>query len=428
VYENLEHYLKKKISRLLPRLTLPLAPLLHPGEDAPRPSKRLRPEDVLDFEETRRQLAPSILATLEIHGRPWSVVAVYSPYSPDIHVMVMETSADRLIPGPEAVPAEEGDALMALWQFILNFIAKRPGNETIQVGYNWSPRAWGAREERGGFQSVPTKWHAMLWGWPAFPPEGENTALIDWVSRERLSPPARRMFGENDYAQPLSELIHGKLIVALQDEPDWISDWRAGSMGLTLRIDRPLSHILADGHLFSRILLPTAQVVNRLFSDLTEALTTVSCAAVDAEIARLVCEGKDIKGLEKLRQPPRPRPREEAWMRFQSLGGTRPLFDEIYGAVVNRAQESDPDRDWWRKGFGYSWVLGGKPGNGHCICRLLPGVYVGPGGVVEAQGVMLKRPLDRHLPHDILRKQSDALWTLAAALKENFPEHPETSS
>lgn len=406
---------------MLPRLTLPLAPLIRPGETSPTVSKRLRPEDVLDLEEARRQLAPSVLATLDIGGRPWSVIAVYSPYSPDMHVMVMETSLDRVLPGPEAVPPEEGDALMALWRFILDFISGRPGNASVYVGYNWSPRAWGEREERGGFQSIPTKWHAMLWGWPVLPPEGENVGAVDWVAREDLIKPARRVFGENAYAEPLSRWMAERLARVLSDQEGWHSGWKAGSMGLELSIARPLDALLAGPDFFSRVVGPTAHALDGLFAELSEALTAMRCADVDAEVVRMVREGKTPEGLRRLRKAPAARPRDEALDRFSRIGGPEPLFEPLYEAARRRAAESEPDADWWRKGFGYAWSLCGETGADCCRCRLLPGVYVGPGGVVEAQGVLLKRPLDRQLDGETLRRQSEALWMLAGALKQAFP-------
>ncbi|MCK5147958.1 hypothetical protein KAR48_14470 [bacterium] len=412
--------------KVLPRITLPLAPLLHPGEDAPRPSKRLRPEDVLDLYETRRQLAPSILATIDIDGAPWSVISVYSPYSPDIHVMIMETSTDRIISGPEAVPLQEGDSLMKLWKFILEFIAGRQGNESIYVGYNWSPRAWGGREERGGFQSVPTKWHAMLWGWPAFPEKGKCSEIVDWIRRDELSLPARRIFGENEYTVDLSNFIHTRLRKLFEDRPEWHIGWDINNMGLKLELPHTLPELLSNTFLFSQIISPVAIMLDRLYCDMTHALTHCCCSDIDSLIARLVSGEKDETLLAELRKPPKPRKKQTAFKRFLDIGGSRELFDSIYPAVKNRYYESEPDHDWWRKGFGYSWSLSGGIGQQSSICRILPGVYVGPGGVVEAQGVLLHRPLDRHLPKDTLRKKSEALWALAAALKSNFKIIPES--
>lgn len=178
-------------------ITVPLSPLLRPGEEQPRPTKRLRPQDSLDLKHLLEQLAPSTLTTLSVGGKPWSVVSVFSPYTPDLHVMLVEASADRYLP--------------------------------------------------------------------------------------------------------------------------------------------------------------------------------------------------------------------------------EPLLPELHTAVEARCRQDGPAENWWRKGFGYALVLIDNRRRGSVTLRLLPGVYVGPGGVVEAQRIVLRRPEDRQSGPEAVRRRSDQLWALAANLEQRFP-------
>ena len=149
-------------------LNIPLFPYRKSGQKKPQPAKRIRPPDSLNLKKMISEIKKSEIITLDINKKPWSVVSVYSAYSPDIHVMLVETSPNRCLPGPEKIPDSEGDKLIPIFSAVLDFISQRKINDSIHLGYNWSPRAWGLPEEKTGFQSIPTKWHPHIWGWPSF--------------------------------------------------------------------------------------------------------------------------------------------------------------------------------------------------------------------------------------------------------------------
>ena len=50
----------------------------------------------------------------------------------------------------------------------------------------------------------------------------------------------------------------------------------------------------------------------------------------------------------------------------------------------------------WRKGFAYTLTLNEE--NSKTILKITPGAYLGPAGVVESLGIVLKRPEDKTLP------------------------------
>ena len=155
--------IKKKITIL----TIPLFPYLPAGRQKPPVTKRIRPDDALDLKGMLKEIRKSEVTTFRF-GRQ-SVVAVICiqllqpRYSRDVY----RNESESLYPGPEKIPVSEGERLMKLWATTLELIARRKTVATIHAGYNWSPRAWGKEEEKTGFQSLPTKWHPHLWGWPA---------------------------------------------------------------------------------------------------------------------------------------------------------------------------------------------------------------------------------------------------------------------
>lgn len=49
------------------------------------------------------------------------MISVYSPYTPDAHVIVIETSKDRYLPSLEWVLDAEGERVVKLWYTVLDF-------------------------------------------------------------------------------------------------------------------------------------------------------------------------------------------------------------------------------------------------------------------------------------------------------------------
>ena len=405
----------------LRQLTLPLTPLLRPGQTFPQTSKRLRPEDSLNLKEMSEQLAPSILKTVDVKGSPWSIISVYSPYSADVHVMVMETDACRYLPGPEYVPADEGEKVMEIFTAVLDYIRKRDVNDTVHFGYNWSPRSWGKYEEKGGFQSIPTKWHAMLWGWPSFPEPGSKKGPADWICCEQLGRQARRIFCENDYILPFSEMIATALYDAFgkSEYPAAIlaGNWQTEAGSLVLPVRRSVFQMISEKGFFTHFLKPLASCLNRLMAALTESMTNWNCSKTDQLLALVEKGPLSEAQISALRKAPDLRTYDEAAALFKANHFPLTLLDALYPAVKRRCEETSDPAEWWRKGFGYALVFSMDKKDDTGKISLMPGVYTGPGGVVEAQGVVLRRPLDRSLSTDELRKRSDVLWELANFLK-----------
>ncbi len=403
---------------LLRQLTLPLFPLLRPGQTTPQAARRLRPIDSLNLKEMAEHLAPSILKTVDAKGNPWSVISVYSPYSSDVHVMIMETSADRYVPGPEYIPCDEGEQVMTVITNVLDYIRERKENATFHFGYNWSPRSWGEREEKGGFQSIPTKWHTMLWGWPSFPEQGNRKGAADWICCEQLGNQARRVFCENNYIKPFSEFINRRLgerfaESEFRDAKMLAETWKTEAGSLVLPINKSVFELISAKGFFTYFLKPLADCLNRIMMTLTECLTHWKCEETDQLLRETGKGALSEKQIQILRQAPIIREYDEAAELFRLNHIPAGLLDAVYAAVKKRCEMTGDPADWWRKGFGYALVFCGGTNDRTGNIFLMPGVYTGPGGVVEAQGVVLRRPLDRNFTIEKLKKRSDILWKLA---------------
>ena len=151
--------------------------------------------------------------------------------------------------------------------------------------------------------------------------------------------------------------------------------------------------------------------------DLTQTFTMLDCDKYDDLLRTIESDNTDTeKLLEQLRRPPRLRPLPDIRNRYDERGYPESLFNLMYDAVKKRAEGNGSPYERWRKGFAYSLVFSGKKDDNHTILRILPGLYIGPGGVVEAQGVMLKRPEDRNISLKKMKEKSIRLWELAECI------------
>jgi hypothetical protein len=410
------------IPKKITKLTIPLFPYLRPGERKPRKTKRIRPLDALNLKKMMREIRKSEVMTIDAAGRPWSLTSVYSSYSPDIHVMLIDSSPGRYVPGPEKIPDRQGDSLMKLWAAVLDSIAQRKTVATVHAGYNWSPRAWGAEEEKTGFQSVPTKWHPHLWGWPAFE---KMPSTKEWSAKSvnvlLLPFPVRRMLGDNNYAKPFGLLIKdrmrekfpkGTLFNKLFPHRKWFIDGR----GVYTRFNLSVPEILRTPGFFEQILKPLAAMLEQITRELTETFTTINCIDLD----RILLETQ--KGVPKnwrlLRATPVMRDEKHIRRTFKLRGYSAGLFEALWQPVWNRCHEKGTHANWWRKGFAYALVFHGPARASRGELRIMPGVFIGPGGVVEAENFIIARPENRTFSPDQIRRKSEDLRKLADDLKK----------
>jgi len=407
------------------QLTLPLSPFIKPGEKSIPKTKRIRPADSLDLEYMLNILKKNEVAQVNIQARSWSVIAVYSPYSPDIHVMIMESSTDRYLPSPEYCYDAEGDTLMKLWSTVLEFIENRKVNKTIHAGFNWSPRSWGKEEEKGGFQSIPTKWHTMIWGWPEFPKQQEKTTYAKWIAVDSLNMSQQRIFGYNNYALLIGKAIRDRCINYFNTKKCLkkifgTQDWNVDSRGLYLDFKVSIKKLFASRDFFPEVLKPLGFILDRFMRELTQTFTTFNCENID-RILKMVEKGVlPSKSIQQLRALPEVRTVDEIKELFAVYTFPPSLLSVLLFAVNNRCNTHGTPERWWRKGFAYAMVFSSPCKEERGRLRIMPGVYIGPGGVVEAKGIDLKRPEDRSISMDEIKKKSRILWDLGADIKNQF--------
>lgn len=408
-------------SKRWPVVTVPLFPYIKPDQQEPISTKRLRPLDSLDLKFLVRQVEACRITTLDLAKNPWSVISVFSPYSSDMHVMLLETGPDRYLPSPQRVPDGEGEEIIKLWLRIATYLRKRSTRNRIFIGYNWSPRSWGDEEEKTGFQSIPTKWHPMLWSWPEFPPPGQNADSVSWMATEQLNPTLRRILGvDSDHSILLDTIKEwlAPVITRTVSQCFAIKEIKRELSTVSLIIGRRLEDLLESFCFFSKLLKPLAEKLNELMITLTECFTDMDCSQIDALIERAVEDPSDKLTLDRLRKPPHVKDKDIISSSLQEHGLPVDLFDVLYKPIRSRCLQEGEAHCWWRKGFGYALVIGDGIDDQSCShIKIMPGTYVGPGGVVEAQGVVLQRPENRSMSIKRIRTKSAELHALQKYLE-----------
>jgi hypothetical protein len=422
-----------------PMIEVPLYPYRQPDGTVTN-GRRLRPQDCVNLQGLLREVAPNTVTTLDIAASPWSVINVYSPYSPDAHVMLMETSHRRVVTGPHELDANEGRLLLEVWTSILTFLAERESNASVCVGYNWSPLSWGVKEELTGFQSIPTKWHPQFWGWPS----------EDRFSHES---PARQQ--EEDLFSPrwgpaFGALIKARLLAANPGigagffAPPGV--WTVDARGLEIGLTTATPGLFGRDAFFADVLAPIARTLEDLMRELYETVTLETWQTDRDLVKRTERRPLTPAELDRLRRTPRLRPDLHAHVKdpllLALLSALEPsvrtrVESDGWSATTRRARGCTEDRCWetcrvptgrcWRKGFGYALVfkLPARPASGdRGVLRIMPGVHLGPGGVVEALGVILRRPEDAGADDDAVRKRSAVLWELKRKLEDEFYRWP----
>ena len=441
--------------KFFPVVTVPLAPYVQPGKTEPIKTKRLRPKDALDIEFLVEALEANTVMTKVIKGHPWSIISVYSPYSVDIHVMLMETGM-RYLPSPEYIDDVEGTALMKLWIKIVNFLKKRDNDQRIFIGYNWSPRSWGEIEEVGGFQSIPTKWHPMFWSWPEFK-EDKPLPYLSWEKDKDIKISFRRMNGENSFVASIAAHIKKEADQLIQTAfgQNFIQGVSlSNEYGFSVTFNCDLESLLGKENFFSGFLRPLSVFLNNFFATLSEIfLANYKSSAIDAILQKTSTgklSGGDIKFIRSL---PSMRKDDDIKKDLKNLCFSQEAIDELVFIVKNREKyanffdkiENDLRNDFkskdgvinellsvigakcqddfpaWRKGFAYALVfeeLKDSDNKEITILKIVPAAYLGDGGIVEAKGVVLKRPEDAKLPIEQLRNKSEELYMLIGNIYE----------
>jgi hypothetical protein len=233
--------------------------------------------------------------------------------------------------------------------------------------------------------------------------------------------------GDNNYAEPFGLLIKNKLKEAFPRNTPFHTlfphlNWSINDRGICASFKTSVPEILRTPKFFSHVLKPLAVQLDHLTRDLTEALTKIKCKDMDNILIKT--EKGRPKNWERLRISPTMQPETYIRKVFKKKGYPESFLEAILEPVRNRCNETGNCNNWWRKCFGYAMVLAGPSKGNSGEIRIMPGVFVGSGGVVEAQGIVIRRPEDKQVSNSEIREKSEALWQLAKDLKKlGFKEY-----
>jgi hypothetical protein len=388
------------------------------------PSERITPETSLDPERLMEAISPAIIAVFLADGVRWALVAPIASYE-SAHLMAMSIET-RYVPGPESLTAVEGNKVIRVAGRCLVSLSRRTAAENVSLGWNYSPNSWGeGLEEQRGYQSMPTIVHFHFWADPPIPEPGKmavfNDSKDDWVREDELSAEFRRLLIENDHGVPIGSLLaeasreamgridsRGRVASVLRQPGNWSFDAR----GAVTSIPHPLLEVLAtEPELFAGVLQPISCGCAELLCRLTASFTDMDCARLRGILAQIEHGRLPAREVAALRAVPHLRKEDAIRAALERNGLPQDLLRVLLPAIRERcvrAGMSDP-LNMWRKGFGYACVLSGPVDGPSCEVRIMPGVYLGAGGVVEAQRVVLSR-VPVPAPYNELLRRSRMLF------------------
>jgi hypothetical protein len=366
--------------------------------------------------------------------------------------MLMETSTNRYLPSLEYIEDDEGNSLMKIWAEIIKYM-KGKKDQRVFFGFNWSVRSWGIEEEKTGFQSIPTKWHGMFWTWPKFenknfdnnisnekPDFGKKEATFkeyDFIDEKNTPLPFKKINGDTIFGKEI--VSHFKLNIDKiknkhedNEVSNGTSNYKEGSLLINFNCD--LESFLETEKIFQDFLKPIAIYLNEYFAELSNIFFDENdliklqkemigsnrklswSEAVDQilnKTSKEMISDEEYSFLQKL-----PKLKDDDEIRTSlNKKFSKEATEELLVLVKNRY--SSNLKEGWRKGFGYTLALK-EDENGYVSLKINPGAYLGPAGVVESLGILLKRPEDYDLPIDFLIKKSNELYKFGNKFPDDF--------
>lgn len=442
-------------------VSAPLIPLLPDGEHYPKDftlPKRQRNEDALDIKRLitifRKSLVYEEKSTIIVNKKnntnktnkttsetdnqninndniqsDLAVLGVLSPYSLLPHVMIMEMSENRYLPGPESFSEAEWQKVADLAKRVvismknLNDIQQKDHeNKKYQYaaqccGFNWSPFAWGSLEEKMSCQSIISKFHMMIWQW-------SSLALNNNIDHEVHIPPNKQQFFfKNEYNAIFAQLVLNELGISAK------SPVNCGPRGLFIPFDLL---ILKNDEIPQKGIEENikkmryiAIVVEKIIMHLNQCLTNDSPEKLIEILEKTSQRNLTKDELNILRKNPVIKPLDEALSNC-SNELERKLIKLIYPAAQNRANFTTVEtynhhpEETWMKGFGFSMVM--------CESKIekvvKSGLYIclkamcGSGGVAETLGCYLTRPEDSLASDHVMINHNHSIWTIKKDLEK----------
>ena len=391
----------------------PLYPLFKRNQGYPYDFK-LPPRMRLNFSLNLKQLTEVLKKSLlyvekkenQDDKEEISVVSVLSPYSHDIHVMVMDLSSELYLPSPELINDYIFEKICKTVNKCINYIRWR-NYRCICAGYNWSPYSFGTQEEITGGQSIPTKFHFSLWTWDD---------LKKFDNKKEIKKELKRVLGDNNYGIPFAHFFYDKIkniIINSNffDEPIFSST----CVFIPFKEGILINNVINNGKLIKDI----AESISKNLKKLSEILS-------DSNIDEMINILKNIEKrlltkeeLEKLRKTPKIKSLENCLNLCQDEN-EKEIIKSLYQYAINREQEKTIDEGIWKKNFSYSLSFcESKMPEIKSGMKILSLPLCGPGGVVESYKCLLTRPESCMANNDEVIYHNNLLWDLADYLKLN---------
>ena len=389
----------------------PLYPLFKRNVGYPRCFKlppRMRPNDSLDLKKLTDVLKQSLLYPEKKENNEGkeeiSVVSVLSPYSHDIHVMVMDLSPVQYLPSPELIDDYIFEKICKTVNNCIDYMRTK-NYKCICAGYNWSPYSFGTPEEITGGQSIPTKFHFSLWTWDD---------LKKFDKKKEIKKEIKRVLGDNNYGLPFAHFFNEKIenIIknsTLFDEPTFSST----CLFIPFKEGVLMNNVINNGKLIKEI----ADIIAKNLKRLSEI---ISDSNIDEMLNILKNIGKRLltdEEIEKLRKTPKIKPLKDCLNACKDEN-EKEIISALYQSAINREQGKGIEDGIWKKNFSYSLSFcESKMPEIKSGMRIFSLPQCGPGGVVESYNCILSRPESSLATNDEIIYHNNLLWDLADYLK-----------
>ena len=389
------------------RVCCPLIPLVDEGKGYPKDyelPKRQRPVDSLNIPRLCSVLRESLLYE-EVHENlDLAVVGVLSPYTLGLHVMVIDLSPNRYCPDPQSFTATEFSLITNLCARVLNCMSTEQSVRCI--GYNCSPYAWGDVEERGGCQSVMTKFHMMIWQW--------DHAMMEPC--DEVPETHKELFGGNCYNEHFAHIVW-KECGDLFRGCDLFGSCSFGPRGLFVRFakGKTTTDVCRQPEFLRLLAVRLESLLERLTTCLTDLDLRQQRELLQQSAQRMLTDEE----LALLRTKPNAKDFAES-MTIDCDDHEKQLLACLHPSVCNRCGQGDESKPLWEKGFGYSLVMcDSEYSDLESGMRIALHPHCGPGGVAEVLGCYLTRPENRIADEEVMMRHNSILWSLSKSLAKH---------
>ena len=369
---------------------------------------RMRPNDSSDLKKLTDVLKQSLLYTEKKENQEEkeeiSVVSVLSPYSHDIHVMVMDLSPVQYLPSPELIDDYIFEKICKTVNKCIDYMQTK-NYKCICAGYNWSPYSFGTPEEITGGQSIPTKFHFSLWTWDD---------LKKFDKKKEIKKEIKRVLGDNNYGLPFAHFFYEKIENIIKnsnlfDEPIFSSTCAF----IPFKEGVLMNNVINNGKLIKEI----ADIIAKNLKRLSEI---ISDSNIDEMLNILKNIGKRLltdEEIEKLRKTPKIKPLNDCLNACKDEN-EKEIISALYQSAINREQGKGIEDGIWKKNFSYSLSFcESKMPEIKSGMRIFSLPQCGPGGVVESYNCILSRPESSLATNDEIIYHNNLLWDLADYLK-----------